>query len=289
MVRLPSVGVAIGGQSATTATAAGSRSRASRTAPRPGRPAGHATGLLHGDDGRRHGAGERRRSGPGAAPDRHPQPAERLPGLRRQHHGRRGLERRGYRDYLREQLRTFWGRADIVNDGAPGTRSNAGRSRLPGSLPIPPRLRAHPLRHQRLERDRVPERLPLLHDRLAAIDDPRHEERRRLPDRRHDPARQSAVRRPQPHRAQRLGAADERPDPADGRVRSACRSPRSTATSLKQPSLPPLFEDFLHPNDRGYQLISQAFFRAITQPLAGASATADEAAPVLFVRPGHRH
>jgi lysophospholipase L1-like esterase len=58
---------------------------------------------------------------------------------------------------------------------------------------------------------------------------------------------------------------------------------------MKQPSLPPLFEDFLHPNDRGYQLISQAFFRAITQPLAGASATADETAPVLFLPPGRRH
>ncbi len=58
---------------------------------------------------------------------------------------------------------------------------------------------------------------------------------------------------------------------------------------LKQPSLPPLFEDFLHPNDQGYQLISQVFFRAITQPLAGASATADEAAPALFIPPGHRH
>ena len=45
---------------------------------------------------------------------------------------------------------------------------------------------------------------------------------------------------------------------------------------LKQPSLPPLYFDFLHPNDRGYALISQSFFRAITQPLAGAAATMDE-------------
>jgi lysophospholipase L1-like esterase len=42
---------------------------------------------------------------------------------------------------------------------------------------------------------------------------------------------------------------------------------------LKQPSLPPLFFDFLHPNDRGYALIAQSFFRAITQPLPGAAAT----------------
>jgi len=37
---------------------------------------------------------------------------------------------------------------------------------------------------------------------------------------------------------------------------------------LKQPSLPPLFDDFLHPNDEGYQVIARAFFNAITRPLA---------------------
>jgi hypothetical protein len=57
---------------------------------------------------------------------------------------------------------------------------------------------------------------------------------------------------------------------------------------LKQPSLPALFYDFLHPNDQGYHLITQAFFRAITQPLAGTSAAADDASPVLFVAPGSR-
>ncbi len=41
---------------------------------------------------------------------------------------------------------------------------------------------------------------------------------------------------------------------------------------MRQASLPPLFADFLHPNDAGYQIIQQAFFRAITQPLPGASA-----------------
>jgi len=57
---------------------------------------------------------------------------------------------------------------------------------------------------------------------------------------------------------------------------------------LKQPSLPALFDDFLHPNDQGYALMSQSFFRAITQPLPGAAATMDDAGPILFVPPGTR-
>ena len=53
---------------------------------------------------------------------------------------------------------------------------------------------------------------------------------------------------------------------------------------MKQPSLPPLYSDDKHPNDTGYQIISQSFFRAITQPLAGTSTTvaAEDAVPVLL-------
>jgi hypothetical protein len=57
---------------------------------------------------------------------------------------------------------------------------------------------------------------------------------------------------------------------------------------MREPSLPPLFFDFLHPNDAGYQVIQQAFFRAITQPLPGASA-ASYGGPVLFTEPGTGH
>ena len=37
---------------------------------------------------------------------------------------------------------------------------------------------------------------------------------------------------------------------------------------MKQPSLPPLYSDFVHPNDAGYQLIKGAFFSAITSPIS---------------------
>jgi lysophospholipase L1-like esterase len=35
---------------------------------------------------------------------------------------------------------------------------------------------------------------------------------------------------------------------------------------LKQSSLPPLFADYLHPNDAGYRVIASSFFAAITKP-----------------------
>jgi acyl-CoA thioesterase-1 len=41
-----------------------------------------------------------------------------------------------------------------------------------------------------------------------------------------------------------------------------------------QPSLPPLYSDFLHPNDEGYRIIARAFFDAITKPLGASSAAA---------------
>jgi lysophospholipase L1-like esterase len=51
------------------------------------------------------------------------------------------------------------------------------------------------------------------------------------------------------------------------------------AEFLKQPSLAALFTDDKHPNDAGYQLISGAFFGAITRPI---SASASRRAPAFF-------
>jgi lysophospholipase L1-like esterase len=46
--------------------------------------------------------------------------------------GSRG--RRGYRDTLARALRDHWGRADVVNEGASGTRSDDGADRIGASL-----------------------------------------------------------------------------------------------------------------------------------------------------------
>jgi lysophospholipase L1-like esterase len=37
---------------------------------------------------------------------------------------------------------------------------------------------------------------------------------------------------------------------------------------LKQPSLPALFADHVHPDDAGYQVIARSFYDAITKPLS---------------------
>ena len=72
----------------------------------------------------------------------------------------------GYRDELRADLRAYWGKADVSNDGVPGTKSNKGETRV-GAQPrhASTGLPADPLRDERLERRGVPRRVPVLHDR----------------------------------------------------------------------------------------------------------------------------
>jgi lysophospholipase L1-like esterase len=51
----------------------------------------------------------------------------------------------------------------------------------------------------------------------------------------------------------------------------------------RQPSLPALFTDFLHPNEQGYSLMAQTWFQAITRP--GPTGTSAASSPVFgFVR-----
>ena len=65
--------------------------------------------------------------------------------------------RRGYRDVLAGLLAARFGRARIENEGVSGTDSERGLGRLPESLArAAAGLRPHPLRHQRLERVRLP-------------------------------------------------------------------------------------------------------------------------------------
>jgi hypothetical protein len=53
------------------------------------------------------------------------------------------------------------------------------------------------------------------------------------------------------------------------------------AAFLREPALPPLFSDHIHPSDRGYEIIAREFFRAITTPTAGTSAFSE---PTAFFR-----
>jgi lysophospholipase L1-like esterase len=185
----------------------------------------------------------------------------------------------GYRDWLRASLQSYWGKADIVNDGVPGTQSKKGASRVGASLAKYrpayllilygtndwndaacrtefPCYTIDSLRTMVLSaRDAgafpivgtIPPVNPSYADRDAE-------------------ARNDWVRR------------------MNDLVRAMARQERAPIAEvhgdfLKQSSLPPLFFDFLHPNDDGYQLIAQAFFNAITRPL---SATSSGSAPAFF-------
>jgi len=193
----------------------------------------------------------------------------------------------GYVDDLRAQLRSFWGRADMANEGIPATRSYQGEARLPGDLASvrpayalilygtndwnePECRNAFPCYTIDALRSMVQDTksagaFPI----LGTIPPVNPAFADRNPTERNDWVRRMNELVRQMAAAERVPVAEIHGD------------------FLKQPSLPPLFADFLHPNDAGYQLVSQAFFRAITQPLPGASAASfDEAGPALFVPPG---
>ena len=187
----------------------------------------------------------------------------------------------GYRDELRADLRAYWGRADITDDGVPGTKSNKGETRVGASLGKNrpayllilygtndwndgecrtefPCYTITSLRSMVLQaRDAgafpivgtIPPVNPSYADRDAE-------------------ARNDWVRR------------------MNDLVRTMAREERAPIAEihgdfLKQSSLPPLFSDFLHPNDVGYRVIARAFFDAITKPLA----TGSGRAPAFFFEP----
>jgi lysophospholipase L1-like esterase len=194
----------------------------------------------------------------------------------------------GYVDELASQLRAFWGKADIPKDGEPGTRSNSGRARLPSELAFQrpayvlilygtndwnePQCRSNfPCYTVDMLRDMVQDtRSAGAFPIVGTIPPVNPQYADRQPTERNDWVRRM-------NDLIRQMAAQERAQVAE-----------IHGDFMRQPSLPPLFHDFLHPNDAGYQVIQQAFFRAITQPLPGAAATSYHG-PGLLEAPGSRH
>jgi lysophospholipase L1-like esterase len=173
----------------------------------------------------------------------------------------------GYRARLRADLQAYWGRAEIINDGIPGTKSTQGEMRMGSSLaryraayalilygtndwndpscrPAPPCDTIDALRSMILQaRDAGTQ--PIL-GTIPPVN-PAYQDRN----------------------------ADQRNEWVSGMnalVRTLALQERVPLAEihrdfLREPSLRELFEDFVHPNDRGFAIMSQAFFRAITQPL----------------------
>lgn len=193
----------------------------------------------------------------------------------------------GYTDELQADLRAFWGKATVANDGVPGTKSNKGASRLGSSLgharpayvlilygtndyndgecrDTPPCYTIDSLRSM-VDQTRgfgafpivgtIPPVNPDYGDRSAAA---RNDWVKQMNDDVRAMAKQENV--------------------AVAEVYGAF---------MKQSSLSPLFSDFLHPNDAGYQLVKGAFFAAITNPVS-ASASSRHGFGFSFGAPGGR-
>jgi lysophospholipase L1-like esterase len=172
----------------------------------------------------------------------------------------------GYVDILEADLRAFWGQATLEADGEPGTKSNKGESRLGRSLNI-----ARPA-------------YVLI---LYGTNDWNEPECRD-----EFPCYTIEALRSMVHQTRDAGAfpvvgtippvnpsyTDRNPDARNDWVRRMNELVRAMAKEeraavaeihgdfLKQSSLPPLFADYLHPNDAGYRVIASSFFAAITKP-----------------------
>jgi lysophospholipase L1-like esterase len=190
----------------------------------------------------------------------------------------------GYSSTLETDLRSFWGKAGVTKDGAPGTKSDKGESRLGISLSTyrpayvlilygtndwndgecrnaPPCYTVDALRSM-VQQTRDAGAFPV----VGTI----------------PPVNPNYVDKDAPARNDWVKSMNDF-------VRAMAKQQGAPvadvhAEFLKQPSLPPLFSDFLHPNDAGYLVISRAFFGAITRPIS--ASTSGRAPAFSFRLPG---
>jgi len=188
----------------------------------------------------------------------------------------------GYADVLQADLRAFWGKATVIQDGEPGTKSNKGESRLGASL-----------------NTRRPAYLLILYGTNDWNEPECREE---------FPCFTITALRSMVLQARDAGAfpvvgtippvnpsyTDRNPEERNDwvkrmneLVRAMAKEERAAVAEvhgnfLKQSSLPSLFADYLHPNDAGFRVIASSFFAAITTPL---SASGSARRPAFFFPP----
>ena len=180
----------------------------------------------------------------------------------------------GYLSYLGDSLKSYWGRADLVKDGLSGSKSVVGQARIPGSL-----ARYRPAYALILygtndwNEAECKSAFPCYTvDALRSM----------VQDTRSGGAFPILGTIPPVNPAWADRSPDERNDwvsRMNDLVRAMAKQEGVPVAEihgafLKQPSLPPLFSDDKHPSDAGYRLIAQAFFAAITTPVAGAAGQA---------------
>jgi lysophospholipase L1-like esterase len=179
----------------------------------------------------------------------------------------------GYVDTLEADLRAFWGKATIEADGEPGTKSNKGEARLGRSLNIArpayvlilygtndwnepdcreefPCYTITALRSMVLQ-TRDAGAFPV----VGTIPPVNPSYTDRDPEERNDWVRRM-------NELVRAMAKEERAAVAE-----------IHGDFLKQSSLPSLFADYLHPNDAGYRVMASSFFAAITRPVSASGSS----------------
>lgn len=189
----------------------------------------------------------------------------------------------GYRDYLAADLRAYWGRADVLNGGRSGTKSDVGEAKIAGDVAAYraayvlilygtndwntaacrndfPCYTIDNLRSM-IQQARAEGAMPVV-GTIPPVN-PLYVDRQAVD-------RNDWVRR------------------MDDLVRAMAKQERAPIAEvhgdfLKQPTLSALFADDKHPNDEGYRVMSRSFFDAVTKPLAGSAAAAGP--PLLLSRP----
>jgi lysophospholipase L1-like esterase len=196
--------------------------------------------------------------------------------------GQGSSDDRGYRSRLETKLAAHFGRGTVVDEGADATRSNRGAERIDDSLRrarpaftlilygtndwnvrdcknAPPCFTIDSLRDIVLSAQGSSS-MPVLSTIIPG-----------------DPTNVTD----QPDRNAWVAAQDVR-------IRALAREMNVPLADpeplfLKAPNFTSLYVDHVHPNDSGYELIAQAFFAALTTPLATSTSAAP---PALLTPPG---
>ena len=179
----------------------------------------------------------------------------------------------GYRSYLEADLRSYWGGTpSLINEGMSATRSDKGAGRIGPALdrwrPAYTLILYGTNDWNDIEcRD---ERFPCytISSLRSMIQEARSVQSQPI---------LGTIIPVNPEYADRDAVArNDWVRHMNDEIRALARAERAAvadlhAAYLRQPSLPALFRDFLHPNEQGYALMAQEFLRGITTPMSASS------------------
>jgi lysophospholipase L1-like esterase len=192
----------------------------------------------------------------------------------------------GYRGYLEADLRSYWGRATLVNEGVAGTRSDRGEERLGESL-----NRVRPaytlILYGTNDWNRIECRTQFPCYTIDAIRSMIGQARAfrsmpivgTIP-----PVNAAIVTLAPPERVEWVKQMNDLIRPMVRQEGAALADVH--AAMLRETSQTALFSDHVHPSERGYQVIAREFFRAITQPIGSSAASQVTPYTELFALPG---